>query len=258
MKCFLFSLLALFFFSCAHNKGVEVNYNTDKTNLLGYIANVENGQTKKPGILIVHEWWGHNDYARTRADMLAKEGYVAMAVDMYGNGKQADHPKKAGEFSSAVFKDFKEARARFEAAINTLKRHPHVDKEKIAAIGYCFGGGIVLSMAKTGLPLQGVVSYHGSLDSPVKPQKGDVKAKVLVFNGGKDPMVTESAIKSFKKEMSRVGGELTFINFPDAVHAFTNPEATKLGKKFNLPLAYDKKADEESWNKTLSFFKEIF
>lgn len=254
----IFILSILIFVGCAHKKGAEVTYQTEETKMQGYIANVEDGNTKKPGVLVVHEWWGHNEYARKRADMLAKEGYVAMAVDMYGNGKQADHPKKAAEFSSAVFKNFDEAKARFEAALNTLKAHPQVDKERIAAIGYCFGGGIVLSMARTGLPLDGAVSYHGSLQSPVKVKKGDVKAKVLVFNGGSDPMVKDSHIKSFKKEMKRGGAELTFVNFPNAVHAFTNPEATKLGKKFNLPLAYDKKADEESWNKTLKFFSEIF
>ncbi len=226
--------------------------------MVGYIANVDSGKTKKPGILVVHEWWGHNDYARKRADMLAQEGYVAMAIDMYGNGKQADHPKKANEFSSAVFQNLPEARARFEAALNTLKSHPQVDKEKIGAIGYCFGGGVVLSMARAGLPLDGVVSFHGSLQSPIKAKKGQVKADILVFNGGSDPMVKPSHIQDFKKEMESVGATYDLINFPDAVHAFTNPDATKLGKKFNLPLAYDKKADEESWSKTQDFFKELF
>lgn len=254
-------VLTLLITSCATGSGQighDISYQTNETKMNGYMANVDNGTEKKPGILVVHEWWGHNEYARKRADMLAKAGYVALAIDMYGDGKQADHPKKAGEFSSAVFKEMKEAKKRFQAALETLKSHPHVDKNKVAAIGYCFGGGVVLSMARMGLDLDAVVSYHGSLASPVKAKKGEVKAKLLVFNGEADPMVTKEQIKSFKKEMKKVRADLEFVNFKGAKHAFTNPGATDLGNKFGLPLAYDKAADEQSWERTLSFFKEVF
>lgn len=255
----IFVLLGLS--SCASRSkfsGSEINYQNKSVTMNGYIAAKNDGNTKKPGILVVHEWWGHNEYARKRADMLAKEGYVALAVDMYGEGKKADHPKKAGEFSSAVFKNIKEAKSRFLAALETLKSHPHVDKERIAAIGYCFGGGVVLTMARMGVDLKGVVSYHGSLKSPAKAKRGHYTPRILVFNGAADPMVTEMDIKNFKKELSRAGVSLDFINYPGAKHAFTNPGATSLGEKFSLPLAYDEKADEDSWQRTLGFFKEIF
>lgn len=254
-------LLMLFATGCATGGaklGSEINYKNSSTEMKGYLANKDDGRTKKPGILVVHEWWGHNEYARKRADMLAELGYVALAVDMYGDGKQANHPKDAGKFSSAVFKNIKEAKSRFLAALETLKSHPHVDKDKIAAIGYCFGGGIVLTMARMGVDLEGFVSYHGSLQSPVKAKKGQVKGDILVFNGAKDPLVKPQHIKAFKKEMLRAKARLDFRSFDDAVHAFTNPGATELGKKFGLPLAYDKEADEESWDATLEFFNKIF
>lgn len=249
---------------CATNskfQGSEITYQNKTTQMKGYMAFKDDGNTKKPGIIVVHEWWGHNSYARERADMLAKEGYVALALDMYGEGKQANHPKKAGEFSSAVFKNMKEAKSRFLAALETLKSHPHVDKTKIAAIGYCFGGGIVLSMARMGVDLDAVVSFHGSLKSPVKAKKGAVKAKVLVFNGQADPMVPAKDVQGFKKEMKKASVNFRVVDYPGAKHAFTNPEADDLAKKFP-PLAnaigYQKEADVDSWNQTLTYFKEIF
>lgn len=254
----------IFFSGCATQKkfqGSEITYQNKTTKMKGYMAFEDDGNTKKPGIIVVHEWWGHNSYARKRAEMLAKEGYVALALDMYGDGKQADHPKKAGEFSSAVFKNMDEAKSRFLAALETLKSHPHVDKTKIAAIGYCFGGGIVLSMARMGVDLEGVVSFHGSLKSPVKAKKGQVKANILVFNGQADPMVPASDVAGFEKEMGKVKATYRVVNYPGAKHAFTNMEADDLAKKFP-PLAnaigYQKLADEDSWNQTLKFFKEIF
>ncbi|MCF8060226.1 MAG: dienelactone hydrolase family protein [Bacteriovoracaceae bacterium] len=258
-KFLLLSLIVLT--GCASgskNLGNDINYQNETLTMKGYLSSVDDGNTKKPGILVVHEWWGHNEYARKRADMLAKEGYVALAVDMYGNGLQADHPSKANEFSSAVFKNMDEAKSRFMAALETLKAHPHVDKTKIAAIGYCFGGGVVLSMARMGIELDGVVSYHGSLKSPVKAKKGQIKGNLLVFNGAADPLVSKADIVGFKKEMKQANAKLEFVDFPGALHAFTNPGATELGAKFKLPLGYDKDADEKSWARTLSFFEEIF
>jgi dienelactone hydrolase len=257
-----FSLSILCLMGCASgqkNLGYKVDYQNENLTMKGYFASVDDGNTKKPGILVVHEWWGHNEYARKRADMLAKEGYVALAVDMYGDGLQANHPSKAMEFSSAVFKNIDEAKSRFLAALETLKSHPHVDKSRIAAIGYCFGGGVVLTMARMGIDLDGVVSYHGSLKSPVKAKTGEVKGNILVFNGAADPLVSKQDILNFKKEMKNAKVKLEYIDLPGAKHAFTNPDATELGKKFpNLPLAYNKEADELSWTRTLSFFKEIF
>jgi dienelactone hydrolase len=261
LKSILLVIVCLISLGCATNStkvGNEITYQSDDLEMVGYLASKDDGNTKKPGILVVHEWWGHNEYARERADMLAKAGYVALAVDMYGNGKQAAHPKDAAKFSSAVFKNIGDAKNRFLAALETLKSHPHVNKEKIGAIGYCFGGGIVLTMARMGVDLDGVVSFHGSLKSPAKAKKNKVKAEVLVYNGAADPLVSSANIKSFKQEMKRAGVSYQFVNFKGAKHAFTNPEATALGKKFGLPLAYDKEADNESWEGALKFFRGIF
>jgi dienelactone hydrolase len=219
----------------------------------GYLAYPSHTETPRPGILVVHEWWGHNEYARTRADMLAKEGFVALALDMYGQGKQAEHPKDAMKFSSAVFKDLDGAKKKFLAAMETLKSHPSVDKEKIGAIGYCFGGGIVLTMARMGVDLGAVASFHGSLTSPVKAKKGRFDGEVYVFNGAADPMVKKEHIENFKKEFDRAGIEYQIKNYDGAMHAFTNPAATQLGKEYNLPLAYDPAADKDSWDSLLSF-----
>jgi len=262
MHRFIFLTIALLAFaSCSSGPtqlGHEIGYQDKTTKLQGYLASDVTKEGKRPGILIVHEWWGHNDYVRQRAEMLAKAGFVALAIDMYGNGKQADHPKDASKFSAQVFKDLPKAKERFSAGLETLKNHPHVDKTKIAAIGYCFGGGVVLSMARMGMNLDAVVSFHGSLKSPVTAKKNDVRAKVLVFNGGKDPMVKDEDIKAFKKEMKKAGVNYRFVNYPEAVHAFTNKGATALGEKFGLPLAYNEQADRDSWKQTLKFFDELF
>jgi dienelactone hydrolase len=134
----------------------------------GYLAYDENIQVKRPGVLVVHEWWGLNDYARKRAKMLADLGYAALAIDMYGDGKTAVHPDDAGKFSSELMKNFDVAKARFAAALDFLQQQPFIDPTRIAAIGYCFGGGVVLNMARQGLGLKGVASFHGGLTA-IKP-----------------------------------------------------------------------------------------
>jgi dienelactone hydrolase len=234
--------------------GKNVDYSAQGVVLKGYVAYDDKIQGKRPGILVVHEWWGLNDYTRKRARMLAGLGYTALAVDMYGDGKQAMHPDDAKAFSSAVMKDFDAAKARFLAAMELLKKQPTVDADQIAAIGYCFGGGVVLNMARQGVDLKGVVSFHGSLAAVKPAQPGEVKAKILVLNGADDKFVPTEQIDAFKKEMTEAKVDFQFINYPGSVHAFTNPEATKLGKKFNLPLAYNAKADKESWKEMKKFF----
>jgi dienelactone hydrolase len=224
----------------------------------GYLAYDDAIEGKRPGILVVHEWWGLNDYARKRADMLAKLGYTALAVDMYGNGKTAKHPENAAQFSAEVKKNMDEARARFKAAMKVLKKEGTVNPDKIAAIGYCFGGGIVLDMARAGLDLAGVVSFHGELTTDDPAKKGEVKARVLVFNGEDDPFVKAEDIEAFKKEMQNAGVDYRFVNYPGAKHSFTNPGADKYGKEFGLPLAYNENADKKSWQAMQEFFHEIF
>ncbi len=236
----------------------DAAYTADGVNMQGMLAWDDAVDGKRPGILVVHEWWGHNDYARRRAEMLAELGYTALAVDMYGDGKTADHPEDAGKFASAVGANLPLARARFEAALAALRDHPTVDASKVAAIGYCFGGGIVLNMARQGVDVDAVVSYHGSLATPEPARPGVVTARVLVFNGAEDPMVSTEQIDQFKAEMDAAGVQYELVNYPGAVHSFTNPGADAFGKKFNMPLAYDAEADKDSWTKTQALFKEIF
>ncbi|MDT8404042.1 dienelactone hydrolase family protein [Sulfuriflexus sp.] len=249
----LFSALAQ-----AAVKTEEVTYKDNGTELKGYLAYDDAIQGKRPGILVVHEWWGHNDYARKRARMLAELGYTALAIDMYGDGKTANHPDDAGKFAKAVGSDLPLAKARFLAALNLLMTHETVDKDKTAAIGYCFGGGIVLQMARQGVDLDGVVSFHGSVATTTPASKGDVKASVLVYNGADDPFVKPEQIAAFKKEMDEAGVAYDFVNIPGAKHSFTNPAADDFAKQFGMPLAYDKSADDLSWQGMQDFFKKIF
>jgi len=261
MKYALLTVLFLLYFTASALAAIhteEINYKSGDTGMVGFLAYDDSIKTKRPGILVVHEWWGLNDYARKRSRMLAKLGYTALAIDMYGNGKQATHPDDAGKFAGEVKKNMAVAQARFEAAMELLKKQPTVDPTRIGAIGYCFGGGVVLEMARRGVDLTGVASFHGSLttDTPAKP--GRVKAEVLVLNGADDPFTTAEQIDSFKKEMNAAGVHYKFINYPTAKHSFTNPDADKFGKKFNMPLAYNREADKASWAEMQKFFKRIF
>ena len=236
----------------------EVTYQAGDTELKGYLAWDDSIKGKRPGVLVVHEWWGHNPYARKRAEMLAELGYTALAVDMYGEGKMASHPDDAGKFSSAVKKNMPLAKERFEAAMGLLQEQDSVSDDQMAAIGYCFGGGIVLEMARAGYDLDGVVSFHGSLGTASPAQKGKVKASVLVLNGKADPFVKHEEIETFKYEMQAAEVDYEFIDYPGAQHSFTNPDADKFGKEFGLPLTYSKEADEQSWQAMQDFFNKIF
>lgn len=238
--------------------GEEVSYQGDGITMKGYITYDNAIRGKRPGVLVVHEWWGHNDYARKRARMLAKLGYTAMAVDMYGDGKTAQHPKEAGEFSGMVRANMDGATKRFEAARKTLAAHATVNPGKLAAIGYCFGGGIVLEMARRGLDLKGVASFHGSLGTKEPARPGAIKGRILVLNGAADPFTRPETIAAFRQEMKAAGAKYEFVSYPGAKHAFTNPAATALGKKFNLPLEYNRSADRKSWKKMKAFLKSIF
>jgi len=261
MKRFLLMVITLVVFAGQGNAtvvGKEVSYNEGDTVLKGYLAYDDSIKGKRPGILVVHEWWGHNEYARKRARMLAEEGYTALAVDMYGDGKLADHPDSAGKFAGMVTSNMPMMKARFLAAEKTLKSQPTVDNKKIAAIGYCFGGGVVLNMARTGMDINAVVSFHGSLDAKIPVSKGKIKAEVLVLHGADDPFVKPEAIKAFKQEMNDANVSYRFISYPETKHSFTNPDADAFGQKFSLPLAYNANADKQSWQEMLNLFKKVF
>ena len=238
--------------------GKTVEYSAQGMVMKGYLAYDENIKGRRPGVLVVHEWWGLNDYARKRARMVAELGYTALAADMYGDGKQAMHPDNAKKFSSELMKNFDDAKARFRAAMDFLKQQPNVDPTRIAAIGYCLGGGVVLNMARQGVDLKGVASFHGGLTAVKPAQPGGVKAKILVLHGGADKFVTPEQIEAFKQEMKSAGADFQFISYPGATHSFTNPEATELGKKFNMPIAYNADADKKSWSELKEFLKKIF
>lgn len=238
-------------------KGEEVTYASDSTNLKGYIAYNSNTNEKYPGVLIVHEWWGHNAYVRQRADMLAELGYTALAVDMYGDGKQANHPDDAGKFAMSVMTNLPEATARFEAAMNLLKSHASVDEEKIAAIGYCFGGSVVLTMANSGADLDAVAAFHSGVQLPVMPTD-KLKAKVLVCNGAEDPFISSESVEAFKSALDSINADYEYVTYPGVKHSFTSKEADANGKKFGLPLAYDADADEKSWTSLQQLFAEAF
>lgn len=239
-------------------KEKNVTYSSEGVVMKGFLAYDANIRGKRPGVLVVHEWWGHNEYARKRARMLAEMGYTALAVDMYGDGKQADHPSDAGKFSSELMKNFDVASGRFLAAMDFLKKQKTVDPGNIAAIGYCFGGGVVLNMARQGVDLKGVASFHGGLAAVKPAQPGGVKAKVLVLHGADDKFTTSEQIEAFKKEMKEAGADMTFISYPGAVHSFTNPDADMFAKKFNIPLGYNADADRKSWDELKKFFEKIF
>lgn len=244
----------------AEIKSETISYEVDGQPFQGTLSYDDSITGKRPGVLVVHEWWGHNAYANKRAEMLAKLGYTAFALDMYGTGKVADHPEDAKKFMEATLADMKVAEARFNAAIKLLQNQPTVETGKIAAIGYCFGGGLVLHMAKVNPELAGVVSYHGALgiSANTKPVSTPVKTKILVFNGADDPFITKEQIAAFKQDMLSIGADYEFIDYPGVKHGFTNPEADTFAKKFDMPLKYDEKADKESWEMTQAFFKKIF
>lgn len=238
-------------------KGEEVGYNTDTVEMKGYITYDSNDSTRRAGILVVHEWWGHTDYVRQRADMLAELGYVALAVDMYGDGQKADHPEDAMKFSGMVMNNMEGSRARFQAAYNVLAAHPMVEPGSVSAVGYCFGGSLILAFANDGMDLDGVAAFHSGVELPIMPGNS-LTSRVLVQNGGADPFISEESVTAFKSAMDDAGATYEYISYPGVKHAFTNPAADEKGQQFELPLAYDKEADEKSWMKLQEFLDGIY
>jgi dienelactone hydrolase len=259
MKKLIF-FIGLMFAAASHAvvQGKEVSYSANGTTLKGYIAYDDAVKGKRPGILVIHEWWGHNEYARRRARMLAEQGYTALAVDMYGDGKQAHHPDDAGKFASEVSKNAVLAKARFDAAYNLLSKEETVDAGKIGAVGYCFGGSVALNMARIGEPLKVVVSFHGGLGTATPAEAGKVKARIASFTGEDDPMIPATQVAAFRQEMDKAGVSYKVVTYPGAKHAFTNPDADKYGQEFKLPLAYNAAADKASWEEGLAFLAEAF
>lgn len=235
----------------------EVNYTAEGITCKGFVAYDENKKVNRPAILVVPEWWGCNDYTRSRARQLAELGYIAIAVDIYGDGKIAENPTQAQEAAIPFYKNPEMANKRLLAAIEKIKTYPQCDQRRIGAIGYCFGGSMILNAAKMGMEFQAVVSFHGGLKG-VEAKPGVLQSHLLVCHGGDDKFISEEEVANFKNNLQVVKADLTFKVYPGATHAFSNPEATANGKKFNIPITYNEKADKESWDEMKKFLARIF
>lgn len=238
-------------------KTESVNYTADSASLTSFVAYDSASPNTRPVVFIIHEWWGLNDYVKNRAKQLASLGYLAIAVDMYGNGKMGNDPQEAGKLATPFYTNPGLAKSRFDAAVNKIKSYSQADTSKMAAIGYCFGGAMVLNLARLGETLNGVVSFHGNLVG-VPADKNLLKAKVLVCHGADDQFVKPEEVAMFKKQMDSIGADYTFKAYAGATHAFSNPDATAWGQKFNIPIAYNAAADSASWNEMKLFFDKIF
>lgn len=235
-------------------KSEAVPYEHDGTKYTGYLYYDDAKTDKRPGVLVVHEWWGLNDYAKKRAEMLAELGYVAFAADMYGDGKVTDKPEQAKEWMTEVTSDVDAWRATANAGLEQLKKSAKVDADKLAAIGYCFGGGTILQMAYGGTDIDGVVSFHGAL--PSAPDGSDIKTKILAFHGNADAMVPPATVNKFTEQLEKTKTDWQLVSFGSGVrHGFTNPDAGKYGIE---NLKYDENADKRSWAGMQNFFAEIF
>ena len=240
-------------------KEEPVTYKDGETTMKGFVVYDDANKAKRPGVLVVHEWWGITKHVRDEARKLAGLGYTAFVVDMYGDGKTADNPKDAGALSGAVRKNPAAMQSRFNAAKDMLSKHATVDAKQIGAIGFCFGGSVVLDMARVGTDLAGAAVFHAGLGAAgAQAAPGKVKAKVLVLNGADDPFIKPESVAEFEKEMDSAKVDYRYVSYPGAVHAFTNPEATEKGKQFNLPLAYNAEADKQSKAEMTKFLSAVF
>lgn len=229
-----------------------LRYSLGTTNFTGFVAKPKKVTPKTKTIIIVHEWWGLNQYPKNRALQLAELGFIACCIDMYGNGQIATTPDEAKKLAGVIYADPQLSYDRFMAGYTALTKDPQVNDKLIAAIGYCFGGSVVLNAAKKGAPVDAVVSFHGGLSGvPVDREK--MKASVLVLHGDADSFVPKEDIAAFKADMDSNKVDYKFVTFPDATHAFTNPDATETGKKFNMPIAYNAVADKRSFDTFLKF-----
>ena len=248
----MFALLAATQASAAI-KEEPVTYKDGEATMKGFIVYDDSVKGKRPGIILVHEWWGVTKHTHTEARRFAEQGYTAFIADMYGDAKTADNPTDASGLMKSLMGNPPAVSARFNAARAELAKHPSVDASHIGASGYCMGGAVVLNMARSGADLAAVAAFHPSLGG-YKAAGGPVKAKVLVLNGKDDPFNKPDQIDAFKKDMEASKVDYKFIDYPGAVHAFTNPEATEKGKQFKLPLAYNAEADKESKSEAAKFF----
>lgn len=250
---FVMAALPVAAFAEVQSKKVEYRHG-DQT-LVGYLAWDDAVAGARPGVMVVHEWWGLNDYARRRADQLAELGYVAFAADMYGDGKITQHAAEAREWAGQVRANQDAWRERALAGLAVLREQELVDPERLAAIGYCFGGSTALQIAFSGADVDGVVSFHGALPIPTDAQAAQTKAAILVCHGASDPFIPADVLQQFRDKVSTGGVDWRMIYYGGALHSFTNPDAGAAGVD---GLRYNADADRRSWDDMQVFFREVF
>jgi dienelactone hydrolase len=232
-----------------------IEYKLGDTVMEGYLAYDKDAKGLRPGILIVHEWTGVGDYVKSRAEQLAKLGYIAFAADIYGKGIRPNNPKDATAEAGKYYANRQLMRDRVLAGLMELKKQKNVDPKRIAAIGYCFGGAVVLELARSGANINGVVTFHGALDNPNPQDDNNIKAKVLILHGADDPFVSWDKVTAFRNEMAKTTVDWQFFAYSGAVHSFTNPAS---GNDPSKGAAYNATADHRSWEAMRAFFTEIF
>ncbi|MGE5456750.1 MAG: dienelactone hydrolase family protein [Methanococcaceae archaeon] len=230
-------------------------YTEGGTKFKGYLVYDDAAKGKRPGVLIIHEWWGLNDYPKMRAEEIAKLGYVAFAADVYGNGKVAATQDEAGKLAGELRKDNELLRKRVAAGLDVLKHDSHVDASKISSIGYCFGGAAALELARSGADVKGTCVFHGNLKTANPNDAKNIKGKILILTGGDDNFIPPGEREDFQKEMNNAKVDWQMNIYSGAVHSFTNP---KSGNDPSKGIAYNEKADKRSWEAMKSFFNEVF
>lgn len=228
----------------------SIEYKAGDTSLKGFLAWDDSLRGRRPAVLIVHEWWGVSDHIREKSRALAELGYVAFAVDMFGEGQYTEEPEQANAMMNEALADLDGLESKLRAAIDAIRDREEVDQTKISIAGYCFGGAVAIFGARRGLDFKAAIAFHpGTLELGAPSKKGEVKAKILALAGADDPMIPADTYEPFKKDLEEAGAEVELVVYPNVTHAFTNKAATERGKKYGLPLAYDKDADEDSWQR---------
>lgn len=263
MRVYLAIVLIFSVAACGHVKkekspketySPQISFTVEEKKFEATVKVPKDMKDKVPLVVIVHEWWGRNDYVESRSEMLNKEGFATLSVDLFGDNKVVETPPEAQALATPFYQNPQMGVDRLNAYITAAKKDPHVDASKVYVIGYCFGGTQALNLARTGADITGVVSFHGGLETSLKSE--GIKARVLAINGLADPMVPAKQRTAFEKEMKSLKADYQVVNYKNATHAFTNPKATEIGKKFKIPVAYNKAADEGSWKNLMEFLKK--